>query len=289
MDKDSLISDEYDTPAVIQAAELGRKLAVATATPRRGSYQDAGEFVILRDAAGNERMEAVDFRAPAPGRRTGKVELHDAESFLAYWAEQQEGGHIYASMKPVKFTAVLNDHVKEKAGHRDHRAEFTVTHSPEWNTWTGRSGRDKAFASNEELALFFQDNLPDIVHPSAADMLKIATSFRVQQDVAFTVVQRLQDGNMSLGYSNNVSATAGEPDAAITIPETFRIDIPVFAGLKAPLYSVQARFRYRMQERKAVLWYELVRPAKVIEQAFADLVAQIDKDANTKILFGTPG
>jgi len=289
MDKDALNTRD-DAPAVVEAAELGRRIAVATATPRRGSYQDAGEFVILKDSDGNEAIVPINFHAPFPTRRTGTVQLHDAESFLAYWAEQQEGGHIFAAMKPaVKFTAVLNDHTQHGPGHRDHRAEFTVTHSPEWHIWTGRSGRDKAFASNEELALFFQDNLPDIVRPRAADMLKIATSFRLTQDVAFTAVQRLQDGNMSLGYSANVSATAGDPDAALTIPEEFLINIPVFAGLKAPCYPVEARFRYRMADKKAVLWYELVRPAKVIEQAFADLVAQIDQDANTKILFGNPG
>lgn len=291
MDKDSLIALEYETPAVIQAAELGRRLAVATATPRKGNYPDAGDFVVLRDAEGNEFVEWLNERAPAPARRTGTVNLDDAESFLSYWLEQQQGGHIYAQMKPhVQFTAVLNDHTSEGPDYRDHRAIFKVAHSTEWATWTGHNGREKPFNDNEALALFLQDNLPDIVRPEPAKMLQIATNFQLKQDVQFNAVQRLSDGTMNIGYVNVVEASAGSDKNGgnLSIPETFTISIPVWSGLNATLYDVEARFRFRMASSKVTLWYELVRPHKIIEQAFADLVAQINKTAGTKILFGSP-
>jgi uncharacterized protein YfdQ (DUF2303 family) len=284
------LNNRDDAPAVVEAAELGRRIAVATATPRKGSYQDAGEFIVLRNAAGDERIEWIMDTCPAPERKTGTVALDDADSFLAYWKSHQEGGHIYARMLPaVEFTAVLNDHQSTAPGYRDHRAVFKVSHSPEWNVWTEHNGRGKPFNDNEALALFLQDNLPDIAKPEPAKMLQIATNFRVKQDIVFNAVQRLQDGNMDIGYTNTVDASAGsDKGGKLTIPETFTIKIPVFAGLGASLYDIEARFRYRMQDRKAILWYELVRPHKVVELAFSDLVKQITKSAGTPILFGAP-
>lgn len=291
MDKDSLIALEYETPAVIQTAELGRRLAVATATPRRGNYPDAGDFLVLRDAAGNETPFPINFRAPPPTRKVGSVEADDAESFLEYWTRHNEGGHIYAQMKPhVAFTGVLNDHKADAPGYRDHRVTFKVTHSKEWEIWTGHSGRDKAFTSNEEFALFLQDNLPDISRPEPAKMMQIALNFRLKSQVTFNAVQRLGDGNIDIGYANVVEASAGsDKGGKLVIPETFFIRIPVWSGLNPKFYELEARFRYRVADQKVTLWYELVRPHKVIEQAFGDLVAEINKSAKTKILFGKPG
>ena len=74
----------------------------------------------------------------------------------------------------------------------------------------------------------------------------------------------------------------------ITIPETFEIAIPVFEGLNAPLHTLQCRLRWRVDNKAVKMSYELVRPHKVVEQAFADLLAEITEGAGKQVLFGSP-
>jgi len=286
---------ECENNVVGTAAELGRMLAVAQAEPTTSKGLDDCPYIILRDADGKERIEWLKEKVIEPHRKTGTVKLNDVESFNAYYAIHGNGAPVYATMQPAKFIAVLNEHTKDKADYRDHRAVFTVEHSKEWATWTNRSGHDKPFASNEAFALFLEDNAPDIIDPSSAHMLQIALNFRVKADVAFSVAQRLQDGQINLGYSNLVNASAegaaAEPGGApvkLTIPEKFTIEIPVFAGLDAPKYRVSARFRYRLREGKLSLWFELERPHKVVEAAFKVLWDSIKDTTKAPVLHGTP-
>lgn len=281
---------EYDTPdSTATAAELGRKLAVAQQVPQVGKYLDAAPYVVLRDGDGNEKVEFLNGQLDRPARKTGTVKLNDADSFIAYYGIHGNGAPVYATLQPARFLAVLNEHTKEAAGWRDHRADFMVKHSREWEAWTKHNGKGTAFGSNEAFALFLEDNAPDIVKPEAATMLAIALNFRVKADVGFSVAQRLEDGNVELAYSNVVQGSAtGTAGGKVKIPELFTICVPVFDGIGAQVYKVDARFRYRLQEQKLTLWYELVRPHKVVEQAFKDLWQQIAKATKAPILHGTP-
>ncbi|CAB4180412.1 COG5532 Uncharacterized conserved protein [uncultured Caudovirales phage] len=279
-------------PGSVQVAEeLGRRLAVAQMKPQRPEgVQDAAPYIVLRDAAGTERVHELTKRLDPPHRKTGTVNLMDADSFIEYYKLHGNGSPVYAVMRPsAQFVAVLNDHTKEAAGYRDHRAKFSVAHSPEWDVWTKHNGSGAAFNSNEAFALFIEDNALDIVHPDASKMLQIALNFRVNAEVAFTAVQRLQDGQIDFGYSNVVNATAkGDGGNKLQIPEVFKLKIPVFAGIAQEKYEVQARFRYRLREGKLTLWYELVQPRRVVETAFKALWDGISKATKAPILHGTP-
>jgi len=274
---------------VAEAAELGRRLAVAQQVPQKAAgVLDAAPYVIVRDGV-IERPWFLTERLEAPHRKTGTVKLNDAESFIAYYGMHGNGAPVYATMQPAQFVAVLNDHTKDKADWRDHRALFTVKYSPEWDVWFKHNGSGAAFGSNESFALFLEENAPDIVRPEPAKMLQIALNFRVNADVQFSLVQRLSDGDIDLGYKNVVTATAGRAaDGNVTIPEQFAIEVPVWAGLEAKKYQIEARFRYRLREGKLTLWYELVRPHKVVEQAFKDLWTQIATATKAPCLHGTP-
>lgn len=275
--------------AVKEAAELGRQVSAKSLAIQKGTYLDAAPFVILRDASGNERAEFLSKKDEPPHRKTGVVKLNDAESFIAYYAMHSQGAPVYATLQPAQFVSVLNDHTKDAPGYRDHRSVFKVAHSPEWESWTKHNGSGAAFNSNESFALFLEENALDIVKPDAAQMLQIALNFRVNADVRFSTSQRLQDGNVELAFANVVNASAGSTAGGkLKIPETFTIEIPVFAGLNAKRYKVEARFRYRLRDGSLSLWYELIHSRKAMEQAFKDIWAQIEKATKATILHGTP-
>lgn len=270
-------------------ADLAREATTAKAQPRKGDYLDATPFVILRNGDGGERIEYVANIDPIPHRKTGTVKLHDAESFIEHYKIHGNGAPVYASLNPLQFVGVLNDHTRDDAGHRDHRSLYLVKHSLEWDAWEKHNGSGAAFNSNESFALFLEENSLDIVKPDAATMLQIALNFRVNADVSFSTSQRLQDGHVELSYNNVVTANAqSAANGKLKIPELFTIEIPVFAGLESAKYKIDARFRYRLREGKLSIWYELIHARKAKEQAFKDMLEAIKKATEAPILHGTP-
>lgn len=284
--------NSVDQTAASLIANLARAASAESCKPRKGDYLDAEPFVVLRNDDNEERIVFLTGNKgflPAPHRKTGTVKVNDADSFVAYFAKHGEEGAVYAQLEPARFVAVLNDDTATSAGHRDHRLDFTVRHSREWATWTKHNGRGAAFNSNESFALFLEDNAPDIVKPDPAQMLAIALNFRVKHDVSFASAVRLGDGNTELAFSNVVSGSAqGSSGGKVKIPEQFTIRVPVFEGLNAKTYEVDARFRYRLTEGKLAIWYDLVRPHKVVEAAFKDLWQQIQRATGKTILNGAP-
>ena len=145
----------------------------------------------------------------------------------------------------------------------------------------------KPFEGNETFAYWLEENLLDISMPDPAKFMDIALNMRVKQGQVFGNKVNLNDGNIVLEYTNQVEGTAGTT-GKVAIPEQFEIKIPVFKGLDSPKYAIVARFRYRMANGALTLRYDLVRPAKVLEAAFKDMLAEIQKAAKTVCLFGQP-
>ena len=283
-------AQQLPTPqATAIVAELARQVETQKkATGTVPVIQDGRPFLILRDADGKERVEYLDGRRTAPDRNAGTVELADADSLIAYW-KRFAGSHssMFAESDPVSFTAILNESTPSAPNWRDWRAKFVPETSKEWGLWTARNKQH--FKGNEEFAYFIEDNAPDVIRPAAADFVEIALNFRVKSGMHFTSALRLEDGNCELAYTETVDgSTQNAKGNKIKIPENFTIEIPVFDGLNAKKYRIEAYFRYRVAGGALTIWYQLVRPHKVMEQAFKDLVAQIAKESKAEILFGTP-
>lgn len=224
-----------------------------------------------------------------PVRKLGIVSLDDTASFIDYFNKQGEGAkRIYASLEPVNFVGLLNDH-SENPGEpdwRDFGCQYTPKHSKEWIVWTHRN--KQPFDGNEAFAIWLEDNLLDVITPSNGQLMEIALNFRVINNAAFSNPVRLQDGNQELTYTSTVEgSTQVAGTGKVRIPELFTVEIPVFQGREAPKYKMDARFRFRLTNGALKLWYELVRPHKVLEQAFNDMVDKIATDTKQTVLYGS--
>lgn len=225
------------------------------------------------------KVEDLEKLLPHPTRPRGKIELSTADSFIAYVNKYVGGAtNLYISLvgddRP-RFTAVFNDHA-ELPGWRDFSAEYLPTFSREWNSWIERHGKQMAQA---DFARFIEDNLPDIVAPSGADMLAVAHTLEAKKDVTFRSATRLSDGAQEFTYNEEIQGTAGK--GTIAVPQTFDIGIPVFEG--GPAYRITARLRYRIIDGgRLVLWYDLLRSHKVFEDAIDELRTQIEKGTSLK-------
>jgi len=275
--------EEGAVSGVAQILEAGRALALEL----RDSTKLAGPRALPHFIEQTVDGEKIHFVQPAfsASRRPGplKAVVHDLQSLLHYIAEHSgPSSRLYAEYgKPIKFTLVVDDQQgAEIFAFRDHRCSFAPALSTEWDTWVSKSGKD--FGGNAEFALFLEDNLPDILEPTADAFMGMITTFRVEAARAWSNDINLNNGQVNLVYKNIVDGTYGEGRDAgggkLNIPEKFKIRIPVFQSMTdAPLYEIDARFRWRLDgNTKAVkMRYELVRPHKVQERAFLDLLATL--------------
>jgi uncharacterized protein YfdQ (DUF2303 family) len=226
---------------------------------------------------------------PAPRRKTGLFTLLDADSFVTYTNRhaRAEQTTVWCDANytegRVSFTSVINDHAAgvDAQEWRDFRALYAPRFSQEWKAW---NAGDETKQSQFDFASFIEENLHDIVSvdgsPSGSEMLSMALSMETKQDVKFKSSIRLQTGGVELQYSDK------EDDATLQkmkLYERFTIGLPVYWGTDA--YQLSARLRYRVRDQKLTLWYELIRPDKVLEDATKTMIDQIRVGLNADVPF----
>lgn len=246
-----------------------------------GNFKKVEEhpFFVLPANASIHDLEAY---LPTPLRKTGTVTLNDVKSFVGYVnQEKREGTRLYGTVNPPVFTAVFNDH-GETTGWKDYRAVYACPLAAEWKTWFGKSG---VVMSQAEFAAFIENNLSDIAVPAAADMLEISRSLEAKKKVNFASGIRLSNGENELTYEETISGTAQK--GKLQVPEEFTVGIPVLeGGIK---YAVTARLRYRIADQGALsMWYELIRPHKIIEDAVAAVWLDVEQHTELTVFNGKP-
>jgi uncharacterized protein YfdQ (DUF2303 family) len=219
-----------------------------------------------------------------PIRKEGSVLFADAASLIEYHRLYSDANsRLFADLKSATITEVFDYH--ESAGNArwgKHRATFTVAQTTEWLTWCANNGKRK---SQQEFAEFIEDNSADILRPSAADMNLVARDLEAKKDVQFASAIRLDNGQTQFTYSEETKASVGK--GKIEVPENFTLRLRVFQG--ADPVEVIARLRYRIAEGKLVMWYDLLRPQKLMEEAFEAVVSEVSEKTNTHVFLGKVG
>lgn len=226
----------------------------------------------------------------APLRRKGNTSLRDPESFCRFVKEEMTAEtRVYGNLKEGRFRAVFNDNRghgviegQAIAGWRDYTASYACPTSAEWATWKSKDGNQM---TQVQFAQFIENNLPDIAQPPAAEMLEVSRTLEAKKKVNFAQGIRLSNGQNELTYEEQVEGTAGK--GKFKIPEEFTIGIPVLEG--GPRYAVQCRLRYRISDQGGLtMWYEIVRPHKIMEDAISEVWNKIEQETGKTIFNGDP-
>ncbi|MFF7949089.1 DUF2303 family protein [Streptomyces griseorubiginosus] len=216
-------------------------------------------------------------------RKTGTTTVRDAESFLAYWTKHHDdNSEVYADNERLTVTAVLDANAADQPRFGSHRLHLALRETTAWKQWTKWSGE---LMRQEDFAEFLEDHLPELLEPSAADMLEIAQSFQAAQKVDFQSVSRLNSGQRQFQYVETVQSKAGQK-GQLTVPETFVIGLVPFEGSEG--YRLTARLRYRIGQDGLRLGFKLDRPDEIRSQAFADVVKAIGEQIDTAVMNGSP-
>ena len=247
--------------------------------------------VLIPDGYKLNILSDLEKHLPSPVRKKGTVTLDDADSFIWYVTEHgtPDTTRIYLQADypngKLRLQALLNDNTGGDQAHwRDHQAWLTPAKSVEWQRWTSH---DRKGMTQAEFATWLEDNAADIAvvegMPTATQMLEMALTFEATSEKRFKSAQRLQSGGVSFEFvDRDDDATRSRMQAF----ERFSLGLPVLHGGAA--YRLDARLKYRIRDGALSLWYELVRPDKVLEAAAKDLVEKVRESAGFPLIAGNP-
>lgn len=222
-------------------------------------------------------LQGLENHLHTPIRIRQKLNVLDATTFIEYVNRFADAGSAVFCNGPEgrTFTAVFDYHMVDQAAWCDHLATYRCPLTIEWGRW---KEQDRKRMDQATFAEFIEDNVKDIVQPdgqsapSPADMLEISRTLEAKKNISFRQGTRLDNGQVQLTYNEQIDGRAGET-GQLNIPEQFYIGVKPFLGGDA--FCIPARFRYRIQEGRLAMWYELVRADKVLEEAYNAVRAQI--------------
>ena len=267
-----------------EALQIAERLAASVAGALNFRQHGDATFALL--PAGYSLQDVTATIEKAGMQRTrpqGVVILGDVDSLLAYCADMNatESGYIYADPDSRTITAVFNDlRCPQFNGWRDHRAHFTAQLTPECKKWLEHNSKAMGQA---EFSEFIEDNFADLNGQDAQTLLNVATTIQAATGINFSSARRLQDGQVQLTYNEVIDAKAGA-DGALKIPQTFTLGLRIFKNGEG--YKLTARLKYRLSAGGVKFWYELERPERAIEDAFAGYVNTVREKSGYTVLIG---
>lgn len=225
--------------------------------------QEFGEKQFAFVPQGWSVHDVSQFLAP-PARIKQKVELLNLPSLVDYVnAYKGDSTVVFADESQALYDVVIDYHGKAGSrGEKDHVARYTCPQSDQWKAWIGQNGPERK-QTQADFGKFIEANLVDIVRPPGADMLQIALSLQVHKSAKFESDLRLDNGQTQFGYTEEIRGT--QKGGSLAIPDMFQLGLQVF--IDGDAYALDARLRYRLDDGKLWMWYELVRPNDVYRTA----------------------
>jgi uncharacterized protein YfdQ (DUF2303 family) len=224
-------------------------------------------------------------RSERPHRIKQAVEVWDAASFIEYFLEFRDAAsRVFADVNAATVTAVLDYHegaTEEPAAPRwgSHKLTLSLKKSPEWLLWIASN---KKTMDQDTFATFIEDNAPDIVDPSAATMKEIASDLHETHEMTFAGKAATPNGSQKISFTQENKSSFGKADA--TVPESFKVGIPVYVG--GERVQLVARLRWRVAGGKATFWYDLLRADAAERAAFDATRAQVAEAIGAPIISG---
>jgi uncharacterized protein YfdQ (DUF2303 family) len=241
--------------------------------------EGAQPFVIIQKDSKVGLLEDTLIR---PSRKKGSPNFIKSESFCAYVNQQKTpNSRLYVTC-PTNIVAVLNHHGQGGPGWADHRAQFTLTQTPEWTTWKNSNGKAM---DQRTFAQFIDDNSEDIAGQSDASLLELIRTIKASQQLEIT--GEIDEKNDVAGSSFKLAARtkAGAKDD-VELPGEFALSIAPYEG--GEKIAVRARLRIEIRAPKFLLNYDLVKIQKIEREALEGIVKTVANAVEMEPWFGTP-
>lgn len=274
----------YTSVTATSSTEAEAIAALAEAAIESETLDPTVIYGVTVPAGAEHQVVDLERFLPQPRRKTGRVSLHDGESFATYVVKHKIDGAttMYADVRAQRIVAVLDDASSADAGWRGHVATLDLKRTDAWQAWVAR---DNQLLGQTQFAEHIEDNLADIVTPDGATMLEIAQTFQAHSNVRFESQRLLSSGQRQFVYVEDTTASAGTK-GDIEVPKELTLGLAPFEV--GELYKVTARIRFRIDSGSLRLGYKLDRPEDILRQAFADVVKDVQQRTSENVLYGTP-
>lgn len=295
-----------------------RPRSVLFANPGENSITAIFDHHDPLDAAGPE-PEYAEVGETAPGGEVSvdvKVEAAPAAATASDLAAASEAAERAAD----KLVAVLPDDVRDmlrtaaerivKASFAPmdegpqprwgrHRAKYAFPVSKPWTTWTATNNKPM---SQEQLAIFIEENLVDVQPDDGGDeglrkvidqtrlvvadplrLLEMSREFRVVGAEEGGESVTLSTGETEISFKTKITTTDAS-GARVVVPTAFVVALPAFEG--GALYRLLVRLRTRRREGRNSFTFDIYRLERTKELAFQEECEGISKRADVPLFFG---
>ncbi|HHE3676576.1 TPA: DUF2303 family protein [Pasteurella multocida] len=221
----------------------------------------------------NFDVKSLESLQENPSRIRTKVSVSSEKSFIEYVNKFKiDGTSIFYDLEKLEAKAVFDYHSSPndpKWG--DHVANYQFKKSKDWTSW---ERKNKEAMDQIEFGAFLENNIHTIAADgnvaSGAELLAMVLAFEETRKSEFKSAHRLQDGTLSFTYTDEKSG------GKTRLPEEIVLGIQPFHN--GDYYQVKAKIRYRIRDARLSLWYELINPEKVIEDAFNTSIENLQKN-----------
>jgi uncharacterized protein YfdQ (DUF2303 family) len=313
-------------------AETVRDLMENLGSVERVDVPDSAAFgvaepdqpVLISVPRGREVIDASKFFGDRmrPERRKGTMTAQSLKALID-WTNRFKGDNsmlfLDRRQETLSLTTIANYHREGApdidmsigdmtAEWGDHRAVYKFPLSREWKTWTGKN---KQPMSVEDFGTFIDDNIRDLLDPTAAlsgvgepasnwervamevaeklggrfaevhQLISLSKDFRIFSTEKTQVTHDKTSGQAQIAFSEDHTDESGKP---LKLPNLFLIKIPVFD--RGAVYPLVVRFMYRKAGPK--LFYEIYDPARAIDDAIDQVAEQAEFDTELSIMDGLP-
>jgi uncharacterized protein YfdQ (DUF2303 family) len=270
------MTDRTEADAIIETA-------IASTTPQE--LDPTQVYSVTVPDGGTHRILDLEHYLTAPRRATGTYKPATVASFIDYATAHRdpERTTIWVDVIAHSILAILNDNAPTAPDWGDHRASLQLLQTPEWKHWMSRDGR---YVNQEEFAEHLQDGIEQIRVPDGATMLEIAQTIQGKTKVDWKTARRLDNGEVSFSYQEEISAGAGR-SGSLEIPPIIELAISPFYGEEP--HDIQARLRYRIREGHLSIGYKLDRPVEVLTNVMGGIATRLrEQNGFANVYMGAP-
>lgn len=184
-----------------------------------------------------------------------------------------------------------------------YRASYAFPQSKPWKTWTERNLKPM---SQEELAIFLEENLVDVLPDAGGDetilkaiqqlglvvadplrLLDMSRTFRITSTEEGAESTTLASGETELVYKQTQKATDAAGNRTV-VPTAFVVALPVFEGGAA--YRLLVRLRTRKREQRHSFTFDIYQLARTQQAAFQGECLTLSQAIEVPLFFGAaPG
>ncbi len=259
----------------INIAETVRELTIAAEAKPQLLEGSEHPFII---APPKRNAVSLEEFLPNPLRINQKIDFYDTKSFITYFNEySSDNSVIFGDTVNHGIMCVFDYHNIDQAKWCKHKGYYSCPVTEEWKIWNQNDGRKMKQA---DFADFIENNLPDFYKPNAAKILEMVTNISSKTTVSFKQKYSTHNGLTTLNYSE----VQGDGAGTMELPDTFIIRIPVF--LNTEPVEINVRLRVRIREGVLTLWYDLLQPHKILEEAFKQILEEVEEGTDKNILMG---